>query len=270
MSHRNPPVQLSPCAQQGRFVSLLLTVGMHVLLVVLLVYGINWQTEPKEAVSVELVRAAPPPSPAPEPAQAQPPKPAPEPPAPEPPPKATARPDIALKDDKRPKEPPKLKEPSKPQPKPEPKHQPKPKPQPPKPDDTYNKQLAEEYKRADERRKAAEQARAIDQELASLKAAQANSARSQATADYIGRIRARIRSNIILPPDLRGNPEAVFDVVQIPGGEIIEARLRKSSGHAGYDAAVERAIRKSSPLPRPERSDVFERELRLTFHPLDD
>ena len=74
---------------------------------------------------------------------------------------------------------------------------------------------------------------------------------------------------MVLPPDLAGNPEAIFEVVQLPTGEIIEATLRKSSGSRAYDDAVQRAIIKSSPLPRPDRPDHFHRTLTLKFRPLD-
>lgn len=85
-------------------------------------------------------------------------------------------------------------------------------------------------------------------------------------AEYVAKIRAKVRSNIVLPPpDLSGNPEVVFDVVQLPTGEVLSTRLARSSGHKGYDDAVERAIRKSSPLPRPDRPELFIRDLRLTF-----
>jgi colicin import membrane protein len=78
-----------------------------------------------------------------------------------------------------------------------------------------------------------------------------------------------VRGNVTLPPDLPGNPEAIFEVVQLPTGEIIEAQLRKSSGVRAYDEAVQRAILKSSPLPRPERADLFQRTLTLKFRPVD-
>lgn len=84
---------------------------------------------------------------------------------------------------------------------------------------------------------------------------------------YIEKIRARIWSNIIPPSDLKGNPEAIFDVVQLPTGEVLSVRLRKSSGSKDYDDAVERAILKSSPLPKPDRPDQFMRELTLKFRP---
>ena len=78
-----------------------------------------------------------------------------------------------------------------------------------------------------------------------------------------------VRGNIVLPPDLAGNPEAVFLVAQLPTGEVLSTKLARSSGHKGYDDAVERAILKSSPLPRPERPEIFSRELKLTFRPKD-
>jgi colicin import membrane protein len=109
-----------------------------------------------------------------------------------------------------------------------------------------------------------------DQE-ARTRAAQAaaGAARSRAQADWIDKIRIRIRNNINLPPDIPGNPEAVFDIVQLPTGEIIDVKLRKSSGVAAYDNAVQRAILKSSPLPKPNPSDLFQRNLELRFRPSD-
>ena len=68
---------------------------------------------------------------------------------------------------------------------------------------------------------------------------------------------------------MAGNPEAIFEVVQLPTGEIIDVQLRKSSGVRAYDDAVQRAILKSSPLPRPERADLFQRSLTLKFRPTD-
>ncbi len=94
-------------------------------------------------------------------------------------------------------------------------------------------------------------------------------ARNRAEADYIRRIQTKVKGNVVLPPDLPGNPEAIFDVVQLPTGEIIDAVLRKSSGVRAYDDAVQRAIVKSSPLPRPDRPDLFQRTLTLKFRPQD-
>jgi colicin import membrane protein len=99
--------------------------------------------------------------------------------------------------------------------------------------------------------------------------AAAGAARNRAELAWIDKIRSRIRGYIILPPDIPGNPEAIFDVVQLPTGEIIDVKLRKSSGVRAYDEAVQRAILKASPLPKPAPADLFQRNLELRFRPLD-
>ena len=93
-------------------------------------------------------------------------------------------------------------------------------------------------------------------------------ARARAQREYVDRIRAKIRGNIVQQQDIKGNPEAIFDVIQLPSGDVISAKLRKSSGHRGYDEAVERAILKASPLPKADPG-LFSRQLELKFRPLD-
>jgi colicin import membrane protein len=50
---------------------------------------------------------------------------------------------------------------------------------------------------------------------------------------------------------------------------VLGAKLLKSSGNVAYDAAVERAILKSSPLPLPADASLFNRfrDLKLGFQP---
>ena len=123
--------------------------------------------------------------------------------------------------------------------------------------------------RAQAERESQMRAQAEREAQARAERAAASDARNKAEADWIDRIRSRIRSNVIVPPDIPGNPEAVFDVVQLPTGEIIDVQLRTSSGVPAYDDAVQRAILKSSPLPKPATPDLFERRLRLRFRPHD-
>ena len=112
------------------------------------------------------------------------------------------------------------------------------------------------------------QARAAAENAARTKA-NADAARKSAMDDWIRRIQAKVRGNVLIPPDMTGNPEAIFEVVQLPTGEIIDAQLRKSSGVHAYDDAVQRAIIKSSPLPKPDRPEMFSRVLTLKFRPSD-
>lgn len=238
----------------GKSASIFLALAVHVLLLTFLIYGIRWQTQRPAAIEVEVVIAAP------EPPQLEPPPPAPEPvpeikPEPvakiEPPP--PPKPEIALKEKVKPKPTP---------PKPTP---PKTKPKPPT--NPFDKQLEQELKQTAERKERDALSASADRDLAKAKAEQAAAARNKAVADYIARIRGKIKGNIVLPIDIKGNPEAIFDVVQLPSGEILSAKLKKPSGHAGYDTAVERAILKSSPLPKPGQGDLFSRELELRFRP---
>jgi len=97
----------------------------------------------------------------------------------------------------------------------------------------------------------------------------ANAARSKANDAYVRSIQLKVKGNVLVPADIAGNPEAIFEVVQLPTGEIIDTQLKKSSGVRAYDDAVQRAILKSSPLPRPETPDLFQRSLTLRFRPLD-
>ncbi|MFN3631123.1 MAG: cell envelope integrity protein TolA, partial [Casimicrobiaceae bacterium] len=111
--------------------------------------------------------------------------------------------------------------------------------------------------------------RAAAERAAALKAAQeaAARARARAEADYVNRIRNKVRGNIILAGEVPGNPEAVFEVNQLPTGEVVSVQLVRSSGNRAYDEAVERAILKSSPLPKPAEAELFQRRLILRFRP---
>jgi colicin import membrane protein len=211
-----------------------LATAVHLALLGVMFFGVRLQSHPPESVVVELWDVPPPPvveAPKPEPKVEQ----------PEP---RIVKPDIVEKAVPKPK---------------------------PKPDDfkkSVQQQLALEQKAMDEQRKQ-EELRAEQRQVRERLAREQAAARARALAEYIARIQAKVKSNWILPPDLKGNPEAVFLVVQLPTGEVLSVKVVKSSGIPAYDAAVERAILKSSPLPLPVQRELFDRELRLTFRPRD-
>jgi len=159
---------------------------------------------------------------------------------------------------------PELKPKSEAKPKPAPKAEVKPKPKPtPSPTAAARRQMRQELAREE----AAIQAQRQDAELRALLAREAS---ARALASWTDKIRDKIRGNIILPPSISGNPEAIFDVVLLPTGDVLGTpRLRRTSGDPRYDDAVLRAILKSSPLPRPEDPKVFTRNLELRFRPQD-
>jgi len=229
----------------------MLAFAVHAVLLAVMFFGVRMQNRPGDTVTVELWEAPPPPPPAPVVEAPKPPPPKVEAPKPEP---EVKKPEIVEK-----------------APPPKPKPKPEAKPAPPKDDiekilmreqvAMEQRKLDEERKRADEARRKAESERTARQLAAS--------ARDKALADYVNRIRAKVRQNWILPQDVQGNPEAIFSVVQLPTGEVLSVKLRKSSGNPALDAAIERAILKSSPLPLPEPRSLFDRQLELVFRPLD-
>ena len=60
-----------------------------------------------------------------------------------------------------------------------------------------------------------------------------------------------------------------FGVAQLPNGEVLAVKLKKSSGMPALDAAIERAVLKSAPLPRPDSGFAAPREFELKYKPLD-
>jgi colicin import membrane protein len=228
-----------PVDEPGGATPAVLSALVHAVLLVVLVFGLRWQAKHPDAVVVELWSQLPaidPPAPAIEPkAEVKPP------PKPKVEEAKQPKPDIAVEREKKP-----------------PKKQPA-KEEPPLKFDTTDRireQLAQEQ-------------RSLKQTIERQEALKQFTPPAAASPDagYVDKIRSKIKANISLPLEIKGNPEAIFDVVQLPTGEVLTARLRKSSGHEAYDQAVERAILKSSPLPRPERPDQFRRELQLNFRP---
>jgi colicin import membrane protein len=228
--------------------SFILAALMHGVLVGFLLVGVRFQSRPPVTVEVELWEQPPPPAP-PQPEVK------PEPPPPPPlkavePEKPVVKPDIAV------------------QKKPEPKPKPKPKAEPPKRDRDFEKRMREQL--AMEQQAVQQQdAERRERELNALIAKREAAARASALATWMDKVRFRIRSNIILPQGIAGNPEAVFDVALLPTGEVLSVKQTRSSGNPAYDEAVYRAILKSSPLPKPDNPALFERRLELRFRPLD-
>ena len=241
-----------------------LALGMHVLFALLLVFGVTWQQKRSDAPVVVDLWSSLPPQPQPK-VEAPPPeaKPAPEPPKPaprvepKPEPKPVIKPDITLKE-KADRERRKKEEQEKAAAK--------------KREEEQKKRLAAlKEQQAKDKAEAARIAKEQDEALRKLAAQQAAQASAQQRLidDYRRRISDRIRRFVVLPPNLQGNPEAEFEVVQIPGGEVLSVKLRRSSGNPAYDAAVERAIFKAQPLPPPPEPLKFAefRELNLKFRP---
>ena len=90
---------------------------------------------------------------------------------------------------------------------------------------------------------------------------------SAPSANYAGRVMARIKPNILLTDPVDGNPRAVVEVKLAPDGTIIAKRLVQSSGTKVWDDAVLRAIERTEilPLDNGRAPPVFE----IGFRPRD-
>jgi colicin import membrane protein len=93
--------------------------------------------------------------------------------------------------------------------------------------------------------------------------------RSSGPSDsYAGRIRARVKPNIVFSEELASNPSAEVEVRTSPDGTIVGRKLLKSSGHKNWDDAVLKAIDKTEALPRDVDGRVHS-PLIITFRPRD-
>lgn len=275
--------------EPGRIAALALTLLVHLALLAVLFFGVQWKQQRSDSVEAELWSERPQPSAGPVVDPVEPsPRPTPAPPrvaapkvAPLPPPKAVtpppplprpvtpvapARPDIALRDDRKkdkPKEPPP--KPQKPLPPSSPPEKPAKPEKPEKPRLPDLPGLPGAPSAADELR----QVRGA-QEAAATERAAAAATRSRNDKAYKDKIVRKIRGNVLnLPNDIEGNPEAVFEITQLPTGEVIAVHLRRSSGHSGLDMAVERAIMRASPLPKPDDPELFQRQIIMKYRPHD-
>ncbi len=88
------------------------------------------------------------------------------------------------------------------------------------------------------------------------------------SAGYAGRIRARIKPNIVFTEDVAGNPTAEVEVRTAPDGTIIGKTLIKPSASAAWNEAVLKAIDKTEVLPRDVDGRVPP-SLVISFRPKD-
>jgi colicin import membrane protein len=263
-------VQLEP----GRLRAGVLAVMVHIVFFAFMIFGLNWKTSPPESMTVDLWSSLPPPPPPVQPAVTPPPAPAPPPPPeakplpPEPEVPPPPKPDIVLKE--------KIE-------KPKPEKKPVEQKQPPKKEKELKEQAERELKAKEQKeqkekekekeqkekeRKEKEQKARIAAEVEQLQREQeandkrqhlaaAQSRLADEMAEYKAKIMAKIRRNIVMPPDLPGNPAVEFDVTLLPGGDILDVKMRRTSGYPAFDGAVERAIFMSKPLPLPPDPALF-------------
>lgn len=270
-----------PRSEQNTPAAFLLALSMHALLVGALWFSVQWRTEPAGAVVVELWGAAPAAEPIVVPPPPPPPRVEPEPERPsadiviekKPPPKVEPQPDREKVDAER-----RRIEAERQRAEAEARRR-----------EAEHKQLELERKRqaeamatAAERRREEERREAVRKAEEARMLAQAGSssgggapsgtpgAGGRGDGGYAALLAGVIKPRIVYAVADGTSPSihADFEVDLLPTGEILAVRLIKPSGLPGYDAAVERAIRRTDPFPRKPDGTV-ERTIRLTFRPVE-
>ena len=250
-------LELAPRAEPGALRAFGFALLVHLLLAAALTWGVNWKrNDPALSFEAELWSALPqeaapplaaPPPPPPEPVVAPAPTPA---PAPPPPAQALPDADIALEREKKRKADEKKKAEAL----------------------AEKAEKAEKAKKLEEAKKLAtqkeqqtkKQAAAeakqrkenLDRMNAQLGATGAADAKGSAqkasgpSASYGGKVRAKVKPNIVFTEDIAGNPVAEVEVRTTLDGTITSQRLVKSSGNKAWDDAVIKAIIRTESLPR--------------------
>ena len=258
--------------EKGTGPAFMISLAAHTMLFLAIAFVVRWKTEPAGPVSAELWGGLPPivePAPAPPP---PPPPPVKVERAPEPEP---VKPDIVI-------------EQKKPEPRPEKKAEPVKKVEPVKkaePDPKVEQRRREDEAKAAKAAQAAEAAAqkqrdaAIQRALAAAGGSATNPASGGVAAgspglsdSYKGQVVSCIRPHVVfsVPEGLRPRQHvAEFEVQLLPSGEQVGApKLVSASGLPAYDQAVERAIRRCDPFPRP-REGSMPRSVRLAFDPVE-
>jgi len=258
----------APQKLPGMRSGLALAIAAHVLLLIALAWSVHWRSSEPEGVVAELWSAVPqtaaPRVEAPQPQPQPQPRPTPPPPVVQPAPPTPARPDaqIAIERERAAREKARQEELER--------AEAARKAAELKKREDAKKLEAERERLADEaeKKKLAEQAKKDEARQAAIREANlkrmmkeaggsddplasGNAARTAGpSSGYAGRIKARIKPNILLAAPIEGNPAATVEVRVAPDGTIVGKKLVTASTSKQWDETVLRAIDKTEVLPK--------------------
>jgi len=122
-----------------------------------------------------------------------------------------------------------------------------------------------ELKAVEEKRIAEEQRRKQE----AVAKASAERRDRKAVADVNSKIEAKLNRLWRRPLGTAAGLSCVILVKTVPGGEVVDARVTRSSGNAAFDRSAERAVMKASPLPVPDNPGLYRifRNFEFRFRP---
>ena len=128
-----------------------------------------------------------------------------------------------------------------------------------------------ERKAAEAKAEAAKQEQARRQaELAAAMEAEEDLFAAQQSGEmdrYIALIQQRVERNWVPPASAQSGLECEVAVVQLPNGDVVDAKTVRCNGDAAVQRSIEAAVLRASPLPLPDNRALFERNLRFIFKP---
>lgn len=86
-------------------------------------------------------------------------------------------------------------------------------------------------------------------------------------AQYIYQIQRKVEVNWNAPASMTTGWSCEIIVEQNRFGEVQNVQMKQCSGSDAFKSTVERAVRKSSPLPEAPNNDVFDKKLEFIFRP---
>jgi colicin import membrane protein len=129
------------------------------------------------------------------------------------------------------------------------------------------KEEAEAQARRD-RERAAQKQREEELQLAAAAEAEAAAARASGLMDqYQLMIQNHVKRYWDRPLSARPGIECVVNVVQLPTGDVVSARVAQCNGDEAVRRSIENAVQSASPLPRPPTPALFSRNFTITFAP---
>ncbi len=118
---------------------------------------------------------------------------------------------------------------------------------------------------ADSREKAAREAE-LKRQLAEEEG-RSNAVDSGALAQYMSVLQQRINNNWNRPLSATSGVQCDIKISQTSNGTVVSAQVTQCNGDPALKQSIEQAVYKSSPLPLPQDSRLFERNLLFRFKP---
>ena len=84
---------------------------------------------------------------------------------------------------------------------------------------------------------------------------------------YLVMLENRIKQHWDRPLSARPGIDCIVNVVQLPTGDVVSARVATCNGDDAVRRSIERAVMDASPLPKPASAALFQRNLVVTFRP---